>query len=294
MGFAEPFTSLSCPRTDSLAASLSSSHRITLGLPELCPNGMSENWVLRNCGAIHWARLADALGVPPEQVFDKCGERLYASFFRVNVEGPLTEFAEGEQVELDCELKRISPLRYKSEHIIRNASRSNFLRISMCSTFVKRRALNDNVHLIFSEPVKSAHCVAKSDCAEARLCHETAKQARQSDPTNIFTYDPSPIIDFNAAGLFYFAQYQAALDSAEWQMHRLPALLNCGTMHRTISYFGNLNVGDKLKIAFSNVELSEPAISHVAAVYRESDNFLVAEAVTRKQRKLSCDSPACN
>src|SRR5581483_8890344 len=143
MGIAEPFTSLSFPRTESIAAPLSGSHRVTLGLPEICPNGISENWLLRHCGAVHWARLADALGVPPERVLDKHGDRLYASFFRVSLQGRLTDFAEGDEVELECRLQRISPLRYKSEHIIRNGSRGSSTRLSMCSTFVKRRTLND-------------------------------------------------------------------------------------------------------------------------------------------------------
>jgi probable biosynthetic protein (TIGR04099 family) len=284
MGIAEPLTPLSCPLIESIPASLSSSHRIVLGLPELCPNGFSENWLLRHCGAVHWARLADALRVRPEQVLDKDGDRLYASFFRVSLEGALTEFSEGNQIELDCELRRLSPLRYKSEHMIRNVSHSSLVRFSMCSTFVKRRASNDNVHLTFSEPVTSSQCIVRSDCADARLCRDAAKQTKASDPSGVFFYDPSPLADFNGVGLFYFAQYQSALDSAEWQMHRDPALLSLGTTQRTISYFGNLNVGDKLKICFSNVELSEKVISHLAAVYRESDNFLVAEVVTRKER----------
>lgn len=287
MGMAEPIPSISYPRIESIVASLVSSHRLILGLPELCPNGISENWLLRHCGAVHWARLADALGVRPEQVFDKQGDRLYASFYRVNMEGALTGFGEGDEVEVDCELRRLSPLRYKSEQTIRNLSRGGCLRMSMCSTFVKRRALNNNVHLVFSEPVTSAQCIEKSDCANARICRDSAKQAKHSDSTNEFTYDPSPIADFNGVGLFYFAQYQAALDSAEWQLHRDPAMVNCGTTQRTISYFGNLNIGDKLKICFSGVELSHGAIAHVAAVYRESDNFLVAEAVTRKEPQSS-------
>ena len=262
------------------------SSRVVLGLPELSPNGMSENWLLRYCGATHWNRLASSLGVRPEQVCDKHGDRLYASFFRVSLEGKLTDFAEGDELELSCELQRLSPLRYKSEQVIRSGSLGGIIRMSMCSTFVKRRALNDNVHLLFSEPVTSTQCTEKSDCAEARLCREASKQAREFNQTNGFLYDPSPLTDFNGVGLFYFAQYQAALDSAEWQMHRKPALLNCGTTLRTISYFANLNVGDKLKICFANAEMAEHAVSHVAAVYRYSDGILVAEAITRKERRV--------
>ncbi len=287
MGIAEPLTPFSCPPVQSIATSLSSSHRIVLGLPELCPNGVSENWLLRHCGAIHWARLADALGVPPWQVLDKDGDRIYASFFRVSVDGPLTRFTEGDEIELDCELRRLSPLRYKSEHMIRNLSRGSCLQLTMCSTFVKRRAANDNVHLIFSEPITSAQCIEKANCADARLCREAGKLSRETEPARIFFYDPSPLADFNGVGLFYFAQYQSALDSAEWQMHRNPELLACGTTHRTISYFGNLNVGDKLRICFSNAEFTKNAIAHLASVYRESDQFLVAEVITRKERSSS-------
>lgn len=284
MGIAEPLASLSCSPVEPISLSLSSSHRVMLGLPELCVNGVSENWLLRHCGAIHWARLADALGVRPSQVFDKDGDRLYASFFRVSLDGALSQFLEGDEIELDCELRRLSPLRYKSEHMIRNVSRGNCLRLTMCSTFVKRRAPNDNVHLIFAEPITSAQCIEKANCADARLCREAAKQPRALDASKTFFYDPSPLADFNGVGLFYFAQYQSALDSAEWQMHRNPQMVGHGTTHRTISYFGNLNVGDKLRICFTDVELSREVISHTASVFRESDQFLVAEVLTRKER----------
>lgn len=284
MGIAEPLASLSCSPVAPTSLSLSSSHRVMLGLPELCLNGMSENWLLRHCGAVHWARLADALGVRPSQVYDKDGDRLYASFFRVSLDGALSQFLEGDEIELDCELRRLSPLRYKSDHMIRNLSRGNCLRLTMCSTFVKRRDANDNVHLIFAEPITSAQCIEKANCADARLCREAAKQSRELDPGKTFFYDPSPLADFNGVGLFYFAQYQSALDSAEWQMHRNPQMVGHGTTHRTISYFGNLNVGDKLRICFSDVELSREVISHTSSVFRESDQFLVAEVVTRKER----------
>jgi hypothetical protein len=50
-----------------------------------------------------------------------------------------------------------------------------------------------------------------------------------------------------------------------------------------MSFFGNMNVGDKLRICFSDAAISERAISHVAAVYRQTDGVQIAEAVTLKE-----------
>jgi len=257
---------------------------LTLGMPHLCLNGISENWILRHCGLIHWEQLAEAIETRPELMCDRHGNRLYASFIKISLEGSLTRFSEGDHVSFHSVLERVSALRYKSEHSVSNHSNRCDLRLSMCTSFVKRLAKSDNVHLASSEPGNPRECAASPvTCLDARLCREFEGRTETSEPFADVLYDPSPLADFNAAGLFYFAQYQAALDKAEWQLHRTASLLRCGTTSRRICYFGNLNLDDRLRIQFSQVQFSAKGLSHTARVYRESDGMLIAEATTRKE-----------
>jgi len=50
------------------------------------PYGLSENWLLRHLGDLHWQIICDALGKASRDIQDEQGSRLYASFVRVDVD----------------------------------------------------------------------------------------------------------------------------------------------------------------------------------------------------------------
>src|SRR4026208_1904067 len=69
-----------------------------VGMPQLGPYGLSENWLLRHFGDIHWRLISESLGTRSADLFDEDGNRLYASFIRVTwtATRPLSAFCESD------------------------------------------------------------------------------------------------------------------------------------------------------------------------------------------------------
>ena len=53
------------------------------GMPQLSYGGLSENWLLKECGDRHWWNLAGQLGFANPNFHDALGNRLYAAFTAV-------------------------------------------------------------------------------------------------------------------------------------------------------------------------------------------------------------------
>ncbi|MEM0940976.1 MAG: hypothetical protein AAGI25_14490, partial [Bacteroidota bacterium] len=76
-----------------------------LNLPQLLWGGLSENWLLKELGDIHWQQIADALGVASGDITDAQGTRLLASFVRVRWSGAnLGSFHENEAITFESDL----------------------------------------------------------------------------------------------------------------------------------------------------------------------------------------------
>src|SRR5688572_29514621 len=67
-------------------------------MPQMGPYGLSENWLLRHLGDVHWGIICDALGRHSRDMVDRDNNRLYASFARVNWTStvPLSRYRESE------------------------------------------------------------------------------------------------------------------------------------------------------------------------------------------------------
>ena len=55
----------------------------TLSMPQLLSGGLSENWLLKELGDIHWKMISENLDAKSDSIVDSNGERLYASFVRL-------------------------------------------------------------------------------------------------------------------------------------------------------------------------------------------------------------------
>ena len=58
-----------------------------LGMPQLALGGLSESWLLMECGHRHWTLLERMLGVEARGMHDDRGCRMYASFVAVHESG---------------------------------------------------------------------------------------------------------------------------------------------------------------------------------------------------------------
>jgi probable biosynthetic protein (TIGR04099 family) len=55
------------------------------GMPQLALNGLSENWLLKECGHRHWEALAVDAGHAVPEFIDDAGNKAYAAFTAVRL-----------------------------------------------------------------------------------------------------------------------------------------------------------------------------------------------------------------
>jgi probable biosynthetic protein (TIGR04099 family) len=266
---------------------------IRLGLPHLGLHGLSENWVLRECGHKHWNAIAAALERTSESTVDRNGNRLYAPIFALTVRGPIRNFHEGDEVEMSLnDSGFVSASRYYSSQIVKNQTGTDAVIVDLLSVFVRRKKCGDNQSLFPSFPSRlpqsRKHTYrANSDVGNIDLSLRTAKNGfADSDDDSAhfeYVYSPSPIADFNAAGVFYFAEYPPLIDRAEWLLYRDLSLLRPKTLERQIAYFGSPNLGEDLRVELFPVQSRPEELRHIARVSEASSHRLLARAYTSKK-----------
>src|SRR5262249_31853193 len=79
-----------------------------LNMPQMAMSGLSESWLFKEFGDIHWSILAKGLQRPSHLLRDGNGERLYATFTRLQLDATcaLASFRENERVQLNASMSR--------------------------------------------------------------------------------------------------------------------------------------------------------------------------------------------
>jgi probable biosynthetic protein (TIGR04099 family) len=114
------------------------SDAIVLGMPHLCLGGLSETWLLKECGHRHWFLLAHAANRAVPDFRDACGDPVYAAFVAVTVRDAQFDAArEHDELAFASQLTRISRTRFMSVHRLAARGRS-IGEVVMTSVFVKR------------------------------------------------------------------------------------------------------------------------------------------------------------
>ncbi|TDV11533.1 Pnap_2097 family protein [Paraburkholderia caballeronis] len=270
--------------------------RYRAGMPQLARNGLSENWLLKECGDRHWNALAAATGRAVPDFVDDDGERAYAAFTAVSVrDARLDRIGENDLFEIDTSLVRSGAARHFSEHWLL-AGGALHARVSMCSAFVRRREAGNNQSVVRARfAALDAPVAATPDDALALARFGKLLRAGQwSDELGVarplpldggddaaVCFEPCPNSDFNGADFLYFASFQAFVDRAEWAARRVaeaPALAR-----RDLFYHGNLNVGDTLAVRTVAQRTDGGELAHWCEIRRGSDREKIADVVTVKR-----------
>lgn len=216
-----------------------------IGMPHLGFNGLSENWLLKECGNIHWKMLSERMGILSENLIDKQGNRIYSSFVTYTFDGNLSNIYEGFQLEIDSDLYKITEKKLISIH------KSKYFTLKLISIFLKRGKSNtdftsltpiintDNINFFIDD---------KSIIQQDKIIRKDNMSFLNS--TNIFNYIPVPEIDFNGAKFLYFASYQKIMEMAEWNILQpiIKNLENFTIKERKIFYFSNIDVNQSLAV----------------------------------------------
>jgi probable biosynthetic protein (TIGR04099 family) len=117
---------------------------LVLGMPHLCMTGLSETWLIKECGHRHWFLLARAAGLPVPDFRDPTGEPIYAAFLAVSLrEASFDSVREHDRLVFASRLARISRTQFMSLHKC-TVARRLIAEIVLTSTFVRREHKGKN------------------------------------------------------------------------------------------------------------------------------------------------------
>jgi probable biosynthetic protein (TIGR04099 family) len=274
------------------------SEPIHIGMPHLAFAGLSENWLLKECGHRHWTVLATALGLPKPDFRDAEGNRLYAAFTAVRIHNAqLGLVQDGDELRLLASLGRISRTQWLSNHAVLRGD-DIVARVVMISAFLQRTVAGSNrlvqrgtataaslpsinPDMNGADLAESAHCLRAGNWRTHLGFNRDAAAERAT-----FAFRPCPNNDFNGANFLYFASFQSIVDRAEWRW-RLQSGTHPQTKHRELFYHGNLDVDDEVRVTlcakYSRENLThEKALWHWCQIFRLSDQKLIADVFTAK------------
>ncbi|MGN8138004.1 Pnap_2097 family protein [Paraburkholderia sp. 22099] len=264
--------------------------RYRAGMPQLSFTGLSENWLLKECGHRHWEALAVHTGRATPDVSDDNGGRSYAAFtaIRLRAHG-FDAVRENDEFDIHSALCRTGPVRHFSTHrIVRDDA--SIAEVSMSSTFVTRAEARNNRSVARATLAALAGAISPAP-DEALAMTQTGKGLRAGDWASCEGLEPGvheaarflpcPNNDFNGADFLYFASFQSFVDRAEWQRHRFaePPVIASRALH----FYGNVNIGDALNVHVVGERESAQGIVHWSEVRRGSDNLKIADVVTEKR-----------
>ncbi|MDH4442539.1 MAG: DNA gyrase [Rhizobium sp.] len=205
---------------------------LLIGMPHMTPHGLSETWLMKELGHRHWLMLARDLGMDNADFRTIDGEEAYAAICATSLTA--ARFNAVRANDILTIQSRISPLsrtQTSTTHVLSVAGGS-IGHVELISAFVRRQVKGCNRSITRVTVAKSE---AKSfgvsplaqqaaDIRNGRLQTHWELPLVGSDVLRSFRFDPSITQDFNGAGLFYFAEFQAVADRAleTWYPGRKP------------------------------------------------------------------------
>ena len=279
-------------RTDA-AQSHDAALRIKIGMPQMAARGLSENWLFKFCGDAHWNAITDLYGVESNELVTEQGERIYASFvaIRSRYTIPLGNVRENDVIEFSLTLDQFGSgiMRSRQEGVIDGRST---ISTEMISKFVMRAREGQNELLRASvrpRPGSTSAPEMSEPPALMRNWQDVRERKFHFDPNKrSIRYVPNPYVDYNGAGLLYFASYSAIADHCERlfvkELVKGDWALTASTIERDVFYFGNLDLGREIEgIVHSTDFETDTARSHTTLIEAGTERRL-SEVYTIKAR----------
>lgn len=236
---------------------------LTLGLPHTNHRFFAEHLLMKYAGHFQWQSIAAAAGMPLSSLRTTAGGEVYASFYYIETivpaSAPLESFRLDDTVRFSVALRAFKNiafegrLRFDRPETLSEASPS----IRFANIFITPEKGNSRLRV--APP-------AQADFRElpplpndenpyhlTRAASESGSLGLIDDAWRIeasrehrYTIDVDR--DTNGAGLVYFANYVAFMDTAE-RLALDGAAPERSLRHRRIAYYGNADVSDTLTIA---------------------------------------------
>lgn len=256
-----------------------------LGMPQMALGGLSESWLFKELGDIHWSLISHGLGVPASAIEDGNGHRLYATFTRIRVDSaaPLSHYAENEKIELTARAARYGAGLFFSNVDLCGAGRS--LTAELMSIFSRRTADGSNASLLKGQPDIPAGCAIPVLDQLPPFARDYREQRAAQTAAAVFAteYHLIPGYDINGVGLLYCAAYPMIHDICIAR-HDRKAAWEFSTRRREVFYFGNAAINDSLVCRILVWRQTATSLEIEASLSRSSDGAAIAHIITTKDR----------
>jgi probable biosynthetic protein (TIGR04098 family) len=270
-------------------------------MPQMANSALSENWLLKEIGDIHWELLSKGLEQKSSEFKGNIGNRLYATFVRINYSlSSLNLFRENEILHLKAEIKRYGNNTYYST--VNGQCNEKAINANVMTSF-SQRELNDNSKISKTNPHENVNYIEELKNApeflnEYRLIKKglideiASTKFKFKITDNVIAasqYSINPYYEINGVGLLYFASYPIIADKCLLDfLHQNEEIKNFEsvyyTVYRDIFYFANCNSSERIVFQLNSlVYLDENNIAITSSLYRQSDNILMAKIFTIKQ-----------
>ncbi|HEX9931891.1 MAG TPA: LnmK family bifunctional acyltransferase/decarboxylase [Allosphingosinicella sp.] len=260
------------------AAGVTLAEQVRLSMPHMAMGGLSEGWLFRALGDLHWRLVGAGLGVLPHQLADAGGRRIFPAFGRIRFEAsaPLGAFEEGETLAFEASLQRFgAALFFSNVSVSSDGGRS--IGAELMSSFAYP-ALEAG-RLAAAQPVLPERCAVPGLEALPAFAAGFAERRQERDaPRPVLArcrYALQPQHDLNGLGLLYCAAYPVIADICEMRAAGDAARWGAapGPLSRDVFYFGNAGRGAALEW-----RLHEPSLATLA----RDDGTVVALIETQR------------
>ncbi|WP_092714302.1 Pnap_2097 family protein [Rhizobium multihospitium] len=254
---------------------------VLIGMPHLTPSGLSETWTMKELGHRHWLMLAHHLGMENADFRTSDGGEAYAAICATALEhARFGEVRANDVLTIHSALSPVSRMQIATRH--RLSTRGRLVgEVELLSTFVSRMREGDN-HSIARVPLPGLTAPV-ADNALARTAAllragtlEThfGLPAKSAKALCYFRFEPDVFQEFNGAGLFYFAEFQALADRAFGRWFSEPPHVS----RRELFFSGNIRAGDVVRVELMG--LSPDRRRSFCLLQREEDGKVIGKAFT--------------
>lgn len=253
-----------------------------LNMPQMALGGLSESWLLKELGDLHWSMITKGLRCRSSELKDGEGDRLYATFTRISMalDRPLLSFRENEPFSLDGKISRFGAGVFFNDVKIGAGGSARIM-----SSFSRRGERGSNVSLLKGQPDIPPDCEIAALAEQPDFAREY--QARRSEhPSTTLCeceYEIIPQHDINGVGLLYFAAYPIIADICEMRHFGKEIACRYSTRKRDVFYFGNCDPDETLVHRVHVWRIDEREIEIESSLSRKADGVTMACLVTTKE-----------
>lgn len=272
-----------------------------LEMPQLSVAGLSEFWLLKEIGRVHWHWLFARLGIRPVDYLGCDGGRIYPTFARIRFQAsqPLARFGEGDVLVLE----RIGFERYGGHSLsrFRFRSASAWITVQALSIDARRTGRGNQLARVHSEPLPAA-LGADPFVRGFEDGRRTARQALAPPEPQAggapeaadYVHRINPFAEVNGVNLLYFAAQPIIANLAERETagRRAPGAGDVAFTHSTdccdVSFFRNCDVADRVWCRIQSITLDSASwrkdhpLASAVALRRMSDGKLMSVVHTHK------------